>query len=460
MLAAMVRDAQEPLSSNDLKNLDRRIVWHAFTQMAEYEPFIVDRAEGCTVVDIDGNRYLDGVSNLWCNIHGHRHPKIDAAIRQQLDRVAHVTNLGASNPTTIRLAQRLVDLTPPGLNHVFFSDNGATSVEVAIKMAFQYWRQRRNPCPKKTCYLALDQGYHGDTIGCVSVGGIEQFHAIFEPLLFETMRLPCPNPYRPPEGVSPDRVLQHHLATLENVLREHHDRIAAMVLEPLVQAAAGMIMHPAGYLRGVRELTARYDVLLIVDEVAVGFGRTGKMFACEHEGVAPDLMCLGKGLTGGYLPMAATLATTEIYEAFLGDYAELKTFFHGHTYGGNPLGAAAALATLDVFDEERTLERLEPKMARLGEHLGRIAQLPHVGNARQCGFLAGIELVRDRATKEPYPWTERRGMRACDHAKTEGVWIRPLGNDVVIVPPLAVSIDDLDRICLAVERGIQAATDD
>lgn len=442
----------------ELERWDRTIVWHAFTQMAEYEPLILERAEGCTLFDIDGKAYLDGTSSLWCNVHGHRHPRLDAAIRQQLDRVAHVTSLGTSNPTTIRLARRLVDLAPPGLEHVFFSDDGATAVEVAVKMAFQYWRQRRDPRPDKTLYLTLENAYHGDTLGSVSVGGVPRFHAMFQPLLFQTRRVPAPDMYRLPPGVTRASALNHYLGQVEQVLARDHERTAALVLEPLVQAAAGMIVHPRGYLAGVRELTRRYDVLLIVDEVAVGMGRTGRMFACEHEDVTPDLLCMAKGLTGGYMPLAATLATDEIWQAFLGDYTQSKAFFHGHTYGGNPLGAAVALATLDVFDEEQTLRRLEPKVARLGEHLARLANLPSVGNVRQCGLIGAVELVRDRVTREPYPWGEKRGMRACDYARTEGVLLRPLGNVIVIIPPLAISIEQLDRICSAVEHGIIAAT--
>ena len=465
---------------HNLLEWDRTLVWHAFTQMAEYEPFVIERAEGCVLVDIDGNEYIDGVSSLWCNVHGHRHPKIDAAIRAQLDKVAHVTNLGSSNPTTILLAKRLVDIAPPGLRHVFFSDDGATAVEVAIKMAFQYWRQAKKGtvpiCAKhppgrsgkrglspsspseKTCYLALGEAYHGDTLGSVSVGGVEQFQAMFRPLLFETLRVPAPDSYRTPSGVARENLCRHHLEKLEEVLVENHRRIAALVIEPLVQGAAGMILHPPGYLRGVRELTRKYDVLMIADEVAVGFGRTGRMFACEHEAVTPDLLCLAKGLTGGYLPMAATLATDEIWQAFLGTYADSKTFYHGHTYGGNPLGAAAALATLDIFEEERTLEKLSAKIARLEEHLARLARLPHVGDVRQRGLIAAVELVRNVETKEPYPWEEQRGLRVCNHARTEGVWLRPLGNVIVIMPPLAITREQLDRIADAVEKGIQLAT--
>jgi adenosylmethionine-8-amino-7-oxononanoate aminotransferase len=449
---------REP-TRDELVRWDREIVWHAFTQMSEYEPLIIARAHGCTLVDIDGREYLDGVSSLWCNIHGHRHPTLDEAVRRQLDQVAHVTSLGASNPTTIQLARRLVDLAPDGLSHVFFSDSGATAVEVALKMALQYWRQRRDPRPGKTTYLALGEAYHGDTLGSVSVGGVARFHAMFEPLLFDVLRAPAPDMYRLPPGVTRQSALAHYLGEAERVLAAHHERIAAVVVEPLVQAAAGMLMHPPGYLRGLAELARRYDVLLIADEVAVAFGRTGRMFACEHEDVRPDLLCLAKGLSGGYLPVAATLATDEIWQAFLAPYAESKAFFHGHTYGGNPLGAAVALATLDVFEQEQTLEKLPPKIARLGEHLARIAELPHVGDVRQRGLIGAIELVRDRQTKEPYPWAEKRGMRACERARRHGVLLRPLGNVLVVMPPLAVSLGELDHILAALEEGIVAATE-
>lgn len=445
---------------DQLRHWDRTLVWHAFTQMAEYEPLILQRGEGCYVFDIDGRRYLDAVSSLWCNVHGHRHPRIDAAIRAQLDRVAHVSNLGTSNPTTILLARRLVDLAPPGLGHVFFSDDGATAVEVALKMAFQYWQQRQNPKPEKTCYVAMGEAYHGDTLGAVSVGGVARFHDVFRPLLFETLRAPVPDANRLPAGVSEDGLLAHALAALDRLLAEHHARIAALVIEPLVQAAAGIIVHPRGYLRGVRELTRKHDVLLIADEVAVGFGRTGRMFACEHEGVTPDLFCIAKGLTGGYLPMAATLATEEIWQAFLGDYASGRTFCHGHTYGGNPLAAAAAMATLDVFEEERTLEHLQEKIARLRQLLAPLARHPHVGHIRQCGLIAGIELVCDRATREAYPAAERIGRRVCEVALRQGVLLRPLGDVIVLWPPLAISLEQLAKIVAAVECGIAEVTSD
>jgi adenosylmethionine---8-amino-7-oxononanoate aminotransferase len=453
-------------SRDELLRWDREIVWHAFTQMAEYRPLVIERAMGCTLVDIDGREYLDATSSMWCNLHGHRHPRLDAAIKKQLDRVAHVTNLGMSNPTTIELAKRLVDIAPPGLNHVFFSDDGATAVEVALKMAFQYWRQRPDPRPEKSLYVALGDAYHGDTLGAISVGGVDLFTARFTPLLFPVIRLRAPDTYRLPanlprslgegrgEGAA-DIVTRHYLLQAERVLAEQHQRIAALVIEPLMQCAAGMIVHPPGYLHGIRELCTKYGVLLIADEVAVGFGRTGKMFACEHENVTPDLLCLAKGITAGYMPLAATLATDEIWQAFLGSYDETKTFFHGHTYGGNPLGSAVALANLDVFQEEQTLERMQVKISRLAEHLARIKSHHHVGDVRQCGLMAGVELVRDKSTKEPYPWKERRGWQVCESAAAEGVLVRPLGNVIVIMPPLTISLDELDRICGAIERGIE-----
>jgi len=445
-------------TNEELKLWDREVVWHAFTQMAEYEPLIIERAEGNTLIDIDGRRLVDGVSSLWCNVHGHRHPQIDAAIRAQLDKVAHVTNLGQSNPATITLARRLVDITPAGLNHVFFSDSGATSVEVALKIAFQYWQQCERPRREKTKYAALSMAYHGDTVGGVAVGGIARFHEIFGPLLFDVVRVPAPDLYRPPDGVPPQTAWAHYLNAAREIFERHHHELAAIVVEPLVQGAAGMMLQPPGYLRGLRDLTREFDILLIADEVATGFGRTGRMFACEHEDVSPDLMCLAKGLTGGYLPMAATLATSEIYNAFLGPHAELKTFFHGHTYGGNPLAAAAANASLDLFAQEGTLDQLPEKIARFQERLEPIRRHPHVGDVRQRGLMIGIELVQNRETKEPYPWQQARGRRACEAATEQGVWLRPLGDVIVVMPPLSITLEEIDQICAAAEAGIEAAT--
>src|SRR5918997_3420314 len=356
----------------DHAQLDRDYVWHPFTQQqgwSEEEPLVIERGEGSYLYDTEGRRYLDGTAALWCNVHGHRHPAIDRAVREQLDRVAHSTMLGLSHPGAAELAARLVAIAPPGLERVFYSDNGSTAAEVAVKMAYQYWQLRGET--ERTEFICLRDAYHGDTIGSVSVGGIDLFHATFRRLLFET----------------------HHAepgdaAHMRALLEAHGDRVAAVVMEPLVQGAAGMIVHPEGYLRAVRELCDEFGVLLICDEVAVGFGRTGTMFACEQEDVAPDLMCVAKGITGGYLPLAATLTTQAVYDAFLGEHEEFKTFFHGHTYTGNPLACAAALATLDVFESERTLERLAPKIELLGGLLDQlVAPLASVAEVRRRGFM-------------------------------------------------------------------------
>lgn len=447
-----------PADFAELARWDREIVWHAFSQMAEYEPLFIDRAEGCELITVDGQRLIDGVSSLWCNVHGHRHPHLDAAIVAQLQKVAHVTLLGMSHPTTVRLAKRLTEVAPEGLQHVFFSDSGASAVEVALKMAFQYWRQCETPQPHKTKYLAFESAYHGDTLGSVSVGGVARFHEMFSPLLFEVIRAPAPNASQLPPGIAQADATNHYLSQVERLLAAHHQELAAIVIEPLVQAAAGMIVHPEGFLRGLAALAKKYNVLLIADEVAVGMGRTGTLFACEKEGVSPDFLCLAKGLTGGYLPLAATLTKTFVWNAFLGSYASSRTFFHGHTYGGNPLGAAVALATLEVFEQEQTLRQLVPKIHRLGEHLQRLSQHPHVKSVRQCGLLAGIELVKDKSSGEGYPWEEKRGIRACQFAMSQGVWLRPLGNILVIMPPLAISIPQIDKICDAMEQGIEHVT--
>lgn len=439
--------------AQQLADWDREHVWHAFTQMQDYEPLIVTHASGCVLTDIEGRELIDGVSSVWCNVHGHQHPVIDSAIREQLNKVAHVTSLGMSNPTTIELARRLAEITPDGLEHTFFSGDGASSVEVALKMAFQYWHQREDPRPQKNTYIALGSAYHGDTLGSVSVGGVARFHEMFEPLLFNVIRVDNPNTYRLPEGVSATDATAYYLDKLESTLATHHQQVAAMVIEPLVQGAAGLIMQPEGYLRGVRELTRKYDVLLIADEVAVGFGRTGKMFACEHESVSPDIMCLAKGLTGGYLAMSATIATTEIWNAFLG--SGLKTFYHGHTYAGNPLAAAAALATLDIFHDEATLENVATRSQELHEALEtRIASHPLVGNIRQRGLIAAIELVADKATKDPLNATLGTGYKVCQAALDKGVWLRPLRDTLVIMPPLSINQQQLQQIVDAVDYGL------
>src|SRR5262245_31908257 len=433
-----------------LEQWDREHVWHPFTPMQAYvaePPLIVQRAEGCRLQDLDGNWYIDGVSSLWCNVHGHRVPELDEAIRSQLDQVAHSTLLGVSNVPAIKLARKLVELAPSGLDHVFFSDSGATAVEVALKMAFQFWQQRPDPRPKKIKYLALSHAYHGDTLGDVSLGGVEHFHAIFGPLLFPTLRAPAPYCYRCPLGLERRTCQVDCVAVLEDLVRTHHEELAAVVVEPLVQGAAGMIVAPEGFLRRVRDVTAAHEVLLIADEVAVGIGRTGTLFACEQEGVVPDFLCVAKGLTAGYLPLAATLTTDEVFRAFLGRPEEGRTFYHGHTYTGNPLGAAVALANLGLLETSGTLAEVPARAERLRGHLARMAELPCVGDVRQRGLMAGIELVQDRATKRPFPPERRTGARVCRTAREQGVLLRPLGDVIVVMPPLAIDRSLLDRLC-------------
>ena len=420
------------MTTSELAALDKQVLWHPFTQQqgwSEEEPLIVQRAEGCTLYDTDENAYIDGISSLWCTVHGHAHPTIDAAVREQLGRVAHSTMLGLTHAPAIALAQRLVDISPPGLSRVFFSDNGSTAAEVALKMAFQYWRHRGET--RRTGFICLRDGYHGDTIGSVSVGGIDLFHACFGALLFESWQAEPGDP--------------EHMAAL---LAEHEGEVAAVIVEPLVQGAAGILTHPAGYLRKVRELCDAHGVLLICDEVATGFGRTGTMFACEQEDIAPDLMCVAKGLTGGYLPLAATLTSERIYEAFLGEHAELKTFFHGHTYTGNPLACAAALATLEIFEREGTLAALQPKIALLGELLDEhVVPLPAVGEVRRRGFMVGIEL-------SGFALAERMGHQVTLAARRRGAIVRPLGDVVVLMAPLSITPDELRRLVTITAESI------
>jgi adenosylmethionine-8-amino-7-oxononanoate aminotransferase len=444
-----------PTSREALLDWDRHHVWHAFTQMQEYEPLLIERADGVLLVDIDGRRYLDGSASMWCNVHGHRHPRLDAALADQASRVAHTTNLGLSNPITIEFARRLAAVAPPGLDRVFFSDDGSTAIEAALKMAFQFWRQTTPARPEKMRFIAIDEAYHGDTLGAVGVGGVDRFTAMFAPLTFEPIRLPPPGL---PDATGRMPPVEESLASLAAVLERHGHETAALVMEPLVQMAGGILLQPPGYLHGVRELTRRHDVLLILDEVATGFGRTGTMFACEQEEVVPDFLCLAKGLTAGYLPMAATLTHGCIWDAFLGSHADQRAFYHGHTYGGNPLAAAVGLASLDIFRDDDVLARLQPKIARLAEHAARLAGLEHVGGVRQCGFVAGFDLVADKPTGRRYPWQEQRGRRACEAARGHAAILRPLGDTVVIMPPLSIAEPELDQLAAACEAGIRAAT--
>ncbi|MHB1847129.1 MAG: adenosylmethionine--8-amino-7-oxononanoate transaminase [Deltaproteobacteria bacterium] len=442
-----------------LVELDRRHLWHPFTQMQgwlEEEPLIVERAEGAYLYDTLGRRYLDGVSSLWVTVHGHRRPELDEAIRAQLGRVAHSTLLGLSSVPAIELAAELCERTPEGLSRVFYSDSGSSAVEIAAKIAFQHWKQRGRP--EKQKFLALGDAYHGDTLGSVSLGGMALFHGIFRPLLFEALRAPPPYCYRCPLGKRPESCNLACAEEIEGQIARHAGELAAVIVEPLVQGAAGMIVQPPGWLRRVREACDRADVLLIADEVAVGFGRTGTMFACEQEAVAPDILCLAKGLTGGYLPLAATLTTEEIFQSFLGAWESDRTFFHGHTYTGNPLACAAALANLQLFDDDRTLERLAGQIERLTSRLLPLRAHPHVGEVRQRGFMVGIELVLERETRSPYPRERRVGHEVILEARRRGVVLRPLGDVVVLMPPFCLSDGEIDELARVTSESIDVVT--
>jgi len=428
---------------------DKQFLWHPFTQMRDWmaaPQVVIAAGEGEILTDAAGKKYIDGVSSLWCNVHGHRKPQIDAAIKRQMNRIAHSTMLGLTHIPGADLAERLIEVAPQGLQRVFYSDSGSEAVEIALKMAFQYWQHRGSEYAKKIKFAALTHAYHGDTIGAVSVGGIDLFHSIFRPLLFSVYSAPSPYCYRCPFGKEPDTCGRECLKELEDILREHASEVAAMIIEPLVQGAGGMIMAPQGYLTEVRKLCSRYDVLMIADEVAVGFGRTGRMFACDHEGVRPDIMCLAKGITAGYLPLAATLTTEEVFKRFLGAPEDHKTFFHGHTYTGNQLACAAALASLDVFEEEKVLEAVQPKIAALSEGLARFRRLRNVGDVRKCGMIGAIELVADKESGEPFPESELTGARICLAARRRGLLIRPLGDVIVIFPPLCISTENLEKM--------------
>jgi adenosylmethionine---8-amino-7-oxononanoate aminotransferase len=445
-----------PYDQETLSRWDREHLWHPFTQMQGFvqeDLLIIARGDGPYLYDLQGRRYLDGVSSLWCNVHGHRRPELDQALKAQLENLAHSTLLGLAHPPAIALARRLAEIAPKGLTRVFYSDNGSTAVEAALKIAYQYWqlKGRRN----KQRFLKLQEGYHGDTLGAVSVGGIDLFHETYRPLLFDTLTAPAPYCYRCRDR---ENCREECLAEMVRLVELHRDELAAVILEPVMQGAGGMIPQPPGYLARVREVTSQHGVLLICDEVATGFGRTGRMFACDNEGVSPDLLCLAKGITGGYLPLAATLATDEIYQTFLGEFQEFKAFFHGHTFTGNPLAAAVALASLEVFEKERVIENLAPKIDTLEARLYEMASHPHVGDVRQRGFMVGIELVADKKSREPFPVARRTGHRVILEARKLGAILRPLGDVLILMPPLCITIEELESLCRIASEAIERAT--
>lgn len=445
----------------ELKRLDHTYLWHPFTQMQEWmaeEPCIIERGEGHYLIDVKGKKYLDGVSSLWCNLFGHRKEELDRALKEQLNRAAHSTFLGLSHAPGIQLAEKLIEIAPSGLQRVFYSDSGATAVEIALKMAVQYWKLRGQE--KRTKFASLVEAYHGDTAGAMSVGYSETFHRFHHSMLVPVIRIHPPHFFRRFKGMSEEEALQSAVREAEETLSREKDSLAALIMEPLMQGAAGMWSQPPGYVKALKGICRRNRILLILDEVATGFGRTGKMFACEHDGVSPDILCLAKGITGGYLPLAATLTTEEIFSAFLGEYREFKSFFHGHTYTGNPLGCAVALASLKIFKREKILERMGPRILYLIKRLEQdFLSLPHVGDVRQWGFMVGIELVEDKKTLKAYPPERRVGHRVILEARKRGVMIRPLGDVIVLMPPLTITREELKTLVDVTYECIRRVTE-
>ena len=457
-VAARTEQLESPVLISQAAKWDHEFVWHPFTQMQDWLqqiPVVIERGEGIYLIDEDGKKYYDGVSSLWVNIHGHNHPDLNKAIIEQVGKISHTTLLGLVSPPSALLAKELVDIAPEGLEKVFFSDDGSTAIEVALKMAYQY-RQLVGQT-KKTKFISLTSAYHGDTLGTVSVGGITLFHEVFHSLLFKPILLPSPGIYR--DVADREQAFEASLQELERILQDQHEEITALIMEPLVQAAAGMLVMPEGYLKRVRELTKQYDVFLILDEVATGFGRTGKMFACENENVAPDLMTLSKGITGGYMPLAATLTTKKIFDAFLGTFEEKKTFYHGHSYTGNALACAVALASLEVFRKEHVIDNLPPKIEAMADALKSVEILAHVKEVRQRGLIVGIELEKDVASHIPYHPNDAVGAKVAVLARTKGLICRPIGDVVILMPPLASTAEDIRDMVRILHESIQEATE-
>lgn len=447
-------------SKSYLEEIDKEYIWHPFTQMKEWmeqDIIIINHGKGNYIYDIKGNKYLDAVSSLWCNLHGHVNPKINRALIDQINKISHSTLLGLTNVPAILLAQKVAGILPSGLKRIFYSDDGSTSVEVAIKMAFMYWQHKGEPKRKKFIYL--NNSYHGDTLGAVSVGGISIFHGTFKPLLFPAIKAPSPYCYRCELNLVYPSCNVSCAEEIRKISKENRDEVAALILEPIVQTAGGIIVSPPGYLKKIRKICDENQILLIADEVATGFMRTGKMFAVNHEDVKPDIICLSKGLTGGYLPLAITATTEEIFSAFLGRYEEFKTFFHGHTYTGNQLGCVAALASLKLLLKKEFIKKLEDKILIFKEGIERLNELKHVGDIRQKGLIMGIELVKNRETREVYNPSERIGYKVCKEIRNFGIFIRPLGDVIVFIPPLSIKEKEIKHLIYSTFESIRMVTE-
>jgi len=431
----------------ELIQKDLKYIWHPFTQMKDHEtdePIIIEKGKGVYIWDKKGNKYIDGISSWWVNVLGHSHPRINEALRVQAEKIEHVLLAGFTHEPAIELAERLINLTPPELTKVFYSDNGSTAVEVALKMAYQYWLQ--SGFSDKNKFIALKNSYHGDTLGAVSVGGVDVYHKLYRPLLFDVFQADSPYCYRCPAGQDQKSCNIECINSVEQILEKHADEIAGIIVEPLVQGAGGMIIYPPEYLVKLKKLCEKYNILFIDDEVAMGFGRTGKMFAFEHTNIVPDIVCVAKGITAGYLPLSATLATDKIYQAFYDDYNKLKTFFHGHSFTGNPLAAAIAVENLKIFEEEKIIESIQPKIKCLKACLEKFRDIECVGDVRHIGMIGAVEIVKNKTTKEPYAFEERIGYKIYKEALKLGAIVRPLGSVIYFMPPYIITEEELQRL--------------
>jgi len=446
--------------AEDLRRRDLACLWHPCTQMKDHEgelPLVpIARGEGPWLIGVDGARYLDAISSWWVNLFGHANPRISRAVATQAMQLEQVMFAGFTHAPAVELAERLVGLTPPGLVRCFYADNGSAGVEVALKMSFHYWRNTGRPSKQR--FLALENSYHGETLGALAVGGVDIYRDTYAPLLMPVDFLPSPDAYAAGPDCTPEQAAERAAAALEARLAERAEDYAAFIVEPLVQCAGRMRMHHPRFLALAAAACRRHGVHLIADEIAVGFGRTGTLFACEQAGVSPDFLCLSKGLTGGYLPLAAVLTTQGVYDAFYDDWRTGRAFLHSHSYTGSPLACAAAVATLDIFASEPVLERNRLLARHLALRLTSLDEHPHVADIRQSGLIAAIELVADRASRAPYDWRERRGLIVYRHALSRGVLLRPLGTVVYFMPPYVVSEEEIDLMVEVAREGIDLAT--
>ena len=445
-------------ANSDWVTRDLAHVWHPCTQMKDHEsvPLIPLRAgKGVWLEDFAGKRYIDGISSWWVNLFGHANPQINAAVRAQLDKLEHAIFAGFTHEPAVLLAEELTRLAPPGLNRCFFADNGSAAIEVAVKMSFHFWRNTGHS--GKTRFITLANSYHGETLGALAVGNVDLYKSIYKPLLMDVITVASPDAYGREPGVSESQHAERQFEHMEAALASHHRDVAAVIVEPLVQCAGGMRMYDPVYLKLLRQACDRYGVHLIADEIAVGFGRTGTMFACEQAGIRPDYLCLSKGLTGGYLPLSAVLTTDVIYDAFYDEYTRLNAFLHSHSYTGNPLACAAANATLGIFREQPVLERNRRTAEHMAASVAHLRDHAHVAEIRQRGMILAIELVQDRSSRTPFPWQERRGLRIYQHALERGALIRPLGTTVYFMPPYVIEPDEIDLLARVATEGIELA---